>query len=124
MNRALRSTVGIFWVSACLLVLTQIVYADVPSLQWSQISDLPAEQSAATAQVINNYVYIAGGQNSAGQPVKNMRIYDPGTDSWSDGPSMMTARYWAGSGVIEYQGNKELYIVGGFSGSAGYSYSA
>ena len=121
MNRALRSTVGIFWISACLLVLTQIVYADVPSLQWSQISDLPAEQSAATAQVINNYVYIAGGQNSAGQPVKNMRIYDPNTDSWSDGPLMMTARYWAGSGVIEYQGNKELYVVGGFSGSAGYS---
>jgi len=98
------------------------IESDFLPIQWTRIADLPGDQHAATAEMIEGYVYMIGGQNAGPPPNYNkMRIYDPHTDSWSNGPSMTARRYLPGSGVIEYQGQKELYVVGGYSGYAGLS---
>ncbi|MFC1574262.1 DUF5050 domain-containing protein, partial [Candidatus Latescibacterota bacterium] len=91
-------------------------------INWSQIADLQTQQHASTAKVIDGFVYLVGGQNDSGPPNLNiMRIYNPNTNTWSSSPSMPTRRYWPGSGVIEFNGNRELYIVGGYSGYSGLS---
>ena len=93
-------------------------------IKWKRIADLPGDQHIACAAVINEQVYIVGGQNPSGPPNYNkMRIYNPWTNSWSDGPDMSTRRYLPGAGVVENctTGEKELYVVGGYSGYAGLS---
>jgi len=90
--------------------------------EWSRIADLPGDQHAACAAVIDGLVYMVGGQNPSGPPNYNkMRIYDPVSNLWSDGPSMSTRRYCPGSGVVEGPDGPELYVVGGYSGYAGLS---
>jgi N-acetylneuraminic acid mutarotase len=113
--------------SICVLVsvlglLTCSVQASAPDIQWTRIADLPGDQHGACAAVINGLVYMVGGQNPLGPPNYNkMRVYDPCTNLWSDGPSMPTRRYWPASGVLEncITGEKELYVVGGYSGFSG-----
>jgi len=93
-----------------------------PDIQWTRIADLPGDQFVACAAVIDGLVYMVGGTNPHGPPMYNkMRIYDPATNSWSDGPPMPTRRYCPGAGVIEWNGRKELYVVGGYSGYGGLS---
>lgn len=115
--------------SICIIVLTLgllvcSVKAGPPDIQWTRIADLPGDQHAACAAVIDGKVYMVGGQNPPGPPNYNkMRIYDPCTNSWSNGTSMPTRRYWPASGVLENctTEEKELYVVGGYSGYAGLS---
>jgi len=90
-----------------------------PAIQWRRIADLPGDQHGACAGVIDGLVYLVGGINPSGPVYDKMRIYDPVSDSWSDGPSMSTRRVNPGSGVIEGPIGPELYVVGGYSGSAG-----
>ncbi len=90
-------------------------------LDWSRIADLPGDQHGACGAVIDGLVYLVGGINPSGPVYNKMRIYDPTTDSWSDGVSMSTPRVNANSGVIEGSNGPELYVVGGYSGSAGLS---
>ena len=102
------------------LVVEEAVNA--PGLGWRQIADLPGDQHAATVAVVEGYVAMVGGHSPSGPPNYNiMRIYDPSSDSWIAGPSMGVRRYWPGGGVIEYAGQEELYVVGGYSGYAGLS---
>jgi len=112
------------WLSSIAMVLgcAVAVQAGPTELIWTRIADLPSGQHRACAAVIGGLVYMVGGQNPTGPPNYNkMRIYDPTTNSWSDGPSMPTRRYCPDSGVIEADGRKELYVVGGYSGYAGLS---
>jgi N-acetylneuraminic acid mutarotase len=93
-----------------------------PDIQWTRIADLPGDQYVACAALIDGLVYMVGGQDLSGPPMYNkMRIYNPATNSWSDGPPMPTRRYCPGAGVIEWSGRKELYVVGGYSGYGGLS---
>jgi N-acetylneuraminic acid mutarotase len=96
--------------------------AGPPDMQWTRIADLPGDQDVACAAVIDGLVYMVGGQDHSGPPMYNkMRIYNPTTNSWSEGPAMPTRRYCPGAGVIEWSGREELYVVGGYSGFAGLS---
>gem|GEM_PF-5365734 len=106
--------------------ITSVIVTDAapPPLHWTRIADLPGSQHAACAAVVDGKVYLVGGQNPPGPPNYNMlRIYDTQHPElgWVDGPSMPTRRYWPGAGVIEWGGEKELYVVGGYSGFSGLS---
>ncbi|MEJ0102543.1 MAG: kelch repeat-containing protein [Bacteroidota bacterium] len=51
--------------------------------QWSQKSSIGGtKRSAATAFVINNNAYIVSGNNN-GEILKDMWMYDPGSDTWT-----------------------------------------
>ncbi|MEE9371380.1 MAG: hypothetical protein V3W45_07930, partial [Sedimentisphaerales bacterium] len=68
------------------VLLACSVKAGLPNIQWARIADLPGDQYSACAAVIEGLVYMVGGQNPPGPPNYNkMRIYDPATDSWSNG---------------------------------------
>ena len=104
-------------------VFASAVQAVPLEIQWTRIADLPGDQHAACAAVVDANVHLIGGQNPPGPPNYNkMRVYTPDTGTWSDGLSMPTRRYWPGAGVIEGpSGEEELYVVGGYSGYAGLS---
>ena len=109
------------WTAVAVAGATSLAGTPLP-LQWTRIADLPSSQHAACAAVIDGRVYIVGGQNPAGPPNLNtMRIYDTQHPElgWVDGPAMPTRRYIPGAAVLEWNGKKELYVVGGYSGYAG-----
>ena len=54
---------------------------------------------------------VAGGVGSGGGDVTTTQIYDPGTDSWSTGPSMPTAQAFAGQGMVA--SGSQLFVAGG-----------
>ena len=112
MKKEIRMKANLAAICALLLsvgLLPCCVQAAPPGIQWNRIADLPGDQHVACAAVIDGLVYIVGGQNPSGPPNYNkMRIYNPTTDSWSDGIAMSTRRYLPGAGVVENsQGEKE-----------------
>ena len=85
---------------------------------------LPKTAAAAAlldpgSAALNGKLYVVAGKTSSG-PVKTVRVYDPVTDSWTDGPSL-PPEYAAveNPAVVAYDG--KLYVFGGsalpFSGA-------
>src|SRR6266849_5931360 len=65
--------------------------------------------------VINGKIFVAGGNDSAGQPVAPVEVYDPGSYTWSSlGVSPMPALGPATGAVI----NGKFYVVGISGGNA------
>ena len=63
---------------------------------------------AAAAGAINGLVYVVGGATNIASVNAN-QIYNPGTDTWTTGAPMPTARQGAGAAVV----NDILYVFGG-----------
>ena len=81
-----------------------------PTSGWSTAASLPStlDGSAAKAAVtIDGKIYVIDGSS--------MGIYDPLTNSWSDGPSLWNYRTYFSSAVI----NGKIYVVGGQTGPYG-----
>ena len=82
---------------------------------WSAISSTGfTARSNAAAIPLNGKIYVAGGSDGSGMPLKTVEIYDPGTDSWTTGVSLNRAAGPASGGVI----NGTLYVVSIASGDA------
>lgn len=102
--------------------LTEVQQFDVASGTWSTTAtpDLPAPVSAARAvRGANGKVYLIGGRDGpvrSGSTRNEVLVYDPATNAWSDGPSMMTPRreFAAVLGADEY-----IYVMGGANETGG-----
>ncbi len=86
------------------------------AFSWTRIADMPGPLSGSSAQMINGDFYISGGKETPTYVSKKMYIYQSSTNLWHSGPSLNSQTYAHGSGVIEYNGSKEFYIVGGYTG--------
>lgn len=71
---------------------------------------LPAAVDSAAAAFVDGLLYVVGGRDAAGKVTNLVRIYDPGKNTWTDGPKLPTAR--ALLGVAAYEGR--VWAVGGF----------
>jgi N-acetylneuraminic acid mutarotase len=86
---------------------------------WATVAPLPTARSDIGAVAYNGKIYVFGGCTGASEgdsfPVSStVYIYDPGTNTWSTGASMPTAR--AGFyGVAVINGN--IYVMGGLDSS-------
>ena len=88
---------------------------DPISNKWSAISSTGfTARSNAPAIPLNGKIYVAGGNDGNGMPLKTVEIYDPGTDSWSSGPSLASAAGPASGGVV----NGMPYLVSMSGGNA------
>jgi N-acetylneuraminic acid mutarotase len=67
--------------------------------------------SAGVINVINEKLYVVGGciLSDCNSTTNALEIYDPVTDTWTNGAPMPTARFGAAAGVIA----GELYVTGG-----------
>ncbi len=89
---------------------------DLASNKWSLGPSLPTQRIDFTASVLNGKIYVIGGEtepDTAGYsesfPSSSVEIFDPSTNSWSEGPPMPTARSGLTSSVV----NGKIYAIGG-----------
>ncbi len=96
------------------LVSTPEVY-DPATNSWTAISATRfTPRSSMAVAVLNDKVYVAGGQDSSGNPVSTVEVYDPGTNGWSSFAPLLKALGPA-SGVVV---NGNLYVIGIVTGNA------
>lgn len=81
------------------------------SLQWTKCADLPVGMFQAQSTVINNRVYVGGGNTDMDNANCNVYEYDTVADSWRSLPPASLSCF--GLGQLEC----ELVIVGGRYGS-------
>src|SRR5699024_8836092 len=92
------------------VVAAAYVY-DPEASNWSPIADAPLARDAPVSAFVNGKYYVFNGwdSNDAG-PVAELDIYDPGTNSWSQG-APNPAPAGGGSAIAVLHGS--VYIVGG-----------
>lgn len=111
-SAVLDSKIYLFGGGASESDLTQIY--DAATDTWSYGQQMPDRtRSMAAAATIGakapKRIYVIGGMVGFGYPLDSNRVYNPETDNWTVGASMITARYGLGIAVID----DLLYAVGG-----------
>lgn len=110
--------------TATRLLILGAVLASAPStaarLAWSMAAPMPTGKAGHVAGVVGGKVLSAGGTYWSDERTKvwtgDLRIYDPATDAWSEGPAMpFPLSYGAGATVGD-----RLYIVSGSDGKRDY----
>ena len=81
---------------------------DPQANQWRSRANLPTPRSGITAGVINDWIYVIGGESGEGTFATN-EAYHPATDQWRTMTPMPTARHGLGSAVV----NGRLYAISG-----------
>ncbi|GAA4463817.1 kelch repeat-containing protein [Phytohabitans houttuyneae] len=81
---------------------------------WRPIAPLPQERAAGTAVAQSGKVYVAGGLNAGGL-ARQMLVYEPATNLWTNAPGPPTPREHLGGAGF---GGK-VYTVGGRAGGQG-----
>jgi DNA-binding CsgD family transcriptional regulator/N-acetylneuraminic acid mutarotase len=81
---------------------------------WQTLAEKPTAVSQVQGVVLGEKVYVPGGQNPNGKPVKNLEVYDLRQNAWQSLASLPTAlsRYC----LAAYEG--KLYLFGGWDGKA------
>ena len=92
---------------------------------WTYRTDLPVNIPSAGTAIIDGKVYFAGGSvspNASPWAHNSLWIYDLASNSWTSGPALSQRRRASGAGVlVNDAGEKEFYVVGGYSGYSGLS---
>ena len=94
---------------------------------WRALAPMPTKRGAAVATAVGNKIYVIGGattppgssqtsidQSHPQQVVGTVEIYDPESNTWSQGSPMPTPRNHAAIGVV----NGKIYVIGGRVGAA------
>ncbi len=76
---------------------------------WTAIAAMANARENPQAAFIGGRLYVVGGWDSAGHPVKTLEIYDPIANKWSTGADVPTPLAAAGVAVL----NGRMYVVGG-----------
>lgn len=95
-----------------------LVIYDPATMTWSEGAPIPVPVLSPGSAVYDGKLYIIGGvgdDGALGAAVGLVQIYDPTTNTWSNGAPMPTPRYGPGAAVF----NGQIYVSGGLtSGSA------
>jgi len=75
---------------------------------WTTKAPMPTARARMGATVVNNKIYIIGGENGS-QPLGINEVYDPVTDTWSRKADMPTPRYH----LSVTAANNKIYTIGG-----------
>ncbi|MBV8160244.1 MAG: protein kinase, partial [Acidimicrobiia bacterium] len=81
---------------------------------WTRASPIPTPRDYVAVASDGTFVYAVGGQQLAlGRDADAFERFDPGTERWTKGPSLPTARHGLGAAVLD----GKLYVVGGETAS-------
>jgi len=86
---------------------------DIQSNSWKTGQSLPIALGSFGADTINGKIYVAGGGPSGWGIEKNLYVYDPVLDEWTQKVPMNVSR----RGQCAKSWNGKLYAFGGYSGS-------
>ena len=82
--------------------------------QWENLAPIPVGRNQFATKVLDGKIYAIGGQfgHDAGQiDQARVDIYDPKTDTWSDGPTLPKGHSHAEAGTFVLDGR--IYMAGG-----------
>ncbi len=101
-------------------LLSSIEIYDPESNTWSLGAPMNEPRSAHVAIVLNDKIYVCGGEDPGlvdlnGHTIDSVVIYNPETNTWSDGPSMPTGTH----GLSGFAFEDAIYLVGGSDKAAG-----
>jgi N-acetylneuraminic acid mutarotase len=83
---------------------------DPLSNTWTKKSYMPTSRYYLASAVVNNKIFVIGGQSEYNNSLALLEIYDPSTDIWTTNvPSMPTARF----GLVCSTTNNKIYAIGG-----------
>lgn len=80
---------------------------------WYEGSDMPTTRSGAVAAILNDRIYVMGGglrhEDGRFEFFRVVEIYDPETDTWSQGPDMLMPHDYPVSAIMD----NCIYVFGG-----------
>ncbi|QDT05492.1 N-acetylneuraminate epimerase precursor [Rubripirellula lacrimiformis] len=79
-----------------------------PSAKWQATAQPPFKRRATSVAAFDGKLYVIGGMRPEGGPTTRVDIYDPKSDSWSDGPSIPGAGM-SGFGSSSFASGGNLY---------------
>jgi len=85
---------------------------DIAHNTWSTMAPMPTARSGMGAAVIDNKIYVIGGEGFAGEKggvFRTNEAYDPNSDKWVEEPPMPTGLQGFAKGVLD----GKLYAVSG-----------
>lgn len=77
-------------------------------LKWTAIAEPPFQRRALSVAAHDGKIYVLGGMQEAGGPTTRLDVYDPQTDTWSEGPALEGGPM-AGFGVWAHAYAGQLY---------------
>ena len=80
--------------------------------QWQTLSPLPTPRTEVTGAAAGGSIYVIGGFAEGGGTVATVEVYEPATDSWSEGPDVPIAVNHAMA--TGRRGN--VFVLGGYRG--------
>ncbi|MCC7372219.1 MAG: kelch-like protein [Chloroflexi bacterium] len=85
---------------------------DPASDTWTELPNIPTQRNHLGVVAVNGKLYVAGGRFGGGvgsEMTDRLEIYDPATNSWSEGAPLLAPR----AGVTSVEANGCVYLIGG-----------
>lgn len=80
-------------------------------LQWQPIANAPFERRALAVAAHDGRLYAIGGMTSGDETSLETDIYDPQSDSWTQGPELVGDSGMAGFGASAFATGGRLYVT-------------
>ena len=95
--------------------LTAVEAYDPSNNMWTSKADLSAPRGFFSAAVVNDKIYVIGGDNDSGNTIMTVEEYNPATNSWAPKKNMPTTRSDLAVAVV----NNKIYAIGGWNEGSG-----
>jgi N-acetylneuraminic acid mutarotase len=79
-------------------------------LEWKPIPNPPFQRRALSLAAFEGKLYCIGGMQESGGPTRAVAVYDPATQSWSEGPEVPGEKAIAGFGSAAFAVGGHLYV--------------
>ena len=78
---------------------------------WTTKANMPGVRAQLTSSVVNNMIYVIGGNDYSGSDIYNKNeCYNPTSNAWTTKANMPTNRIGLASSVV----NNKIYVMGGY----------
>ena len=78
--------------------------------QWQELTEAPTQLSEVAVAAHDDQIWVAGGLTADGKASAAVQVYDPATNSWSEGPSLPAGTHH--SALVSAE--DALWLIGGY----------
>ena len=82
-----------------------------PQSEWQPLPQPPFTRRALSVATQDNKLFVIGGMQEQGGPTRNVSIFDPQTETWSDGPELPGAQGMEGFGNSSFNVGGKIAVT-------------